>query len=35
MIKIKTVYHVPNILETFEGACGTPMGVQIILIVKI
>ena len=28
MITRKTVYRVPNILETFEGACGTPMGVQ-------
>ena len=27
MIKIKIVYRVPNILETFEGVCGTPMGV--------
>lgn len=27
MIKTKTVYRVPNILETFEGVCGTPMGV--------
>ena len=27
MIKIKTVYRVPNILEIFEGACGTAMGV--------
>lgn len=27
MIKIETVYRVPNILETFEGACGTLMGV--------
>lgn len=27
MITRKTVYRVPNILETFEGACGTPMGV--------
>ena len=27
MMKIKTVYRVPNILETFEGACGTPVGV--------
>ena len=27
MIKTKIVYRVPNILETFEGVCGTPMGV--------
>lgn len=27
MIKIKTVYRVPNILETFEGTCGTQMGI--------
>lgn len=27
MIKTQIVYRVPNILETFEGVCGTPMGV--------
>lgn len=27
MMKTKIVYRVPNILETFEGVCGTPMGV--------
>lgn len=27
MIKTKTLYRVPDILETFKGACGTPVGV--------
>lgn len=27
VIKTKTLYKVPDILETFEGECGTPMGV--------
>lgn len=27
MIKTQIVYRVPNILETFEGVCGTPMGI--------
>lgn len=27
MIKVKTLYRVPNTLETFEGVCSTPVGV--------